>query len=61
VDFTALFIIVIGLVLVVVGWRGTYAKIWSGFSNITPASSTPTTTPSSTGIPTGAPGQGQIP
>lgn len=74
-NWLALFIIIIGAILLTIGVRGTYSKILSGFSNIPssasstgPSSSTtPSTAPSlntlnqSLGIPPGAPGQGQIP
>lgn len=62
-DFAALFIIAIGFILIVVGWQGTYAKIWSGLSTYTAAGATanqtPTNQPGTTAItPTGNTGTG---
>lgn len=59
-NWTAIFIVIIGFVMVVVGWQGTYANVWTVLGNTTASlsggsaassSSTKSTSKSSTTAP----------
>jgi hypothetical protein len=59
-NWTALFIVIIGFVMVVIGWQGTYANVWTVLGNTTnslsgkssSSTSSSTTSKTSTTVPT---------